>query len=138
MERTRGFRKHFEVEGFPIPDDYVLHSPFDTQGGDVAGAELLARLPCPTAIFAVNDSAAIGGMGALREHGLRPGADVAVIGYNDISVAGDMPVPLTTVRSSMFDMGTTAMGLLPDRVEGRTVRSKRLSPATDRASLDRA
>ncbi|WP_051897617.1 LacI family DNA-binding transcriptional regulator [Sciscionella sediminilitoris] len=128
VERTRGFRKHFEAEGFPIPDDYVLHSPFDTQGGHVAGAELLARIPRPTAIFAVNDSAAIGVMGALREHGLRPGADVAVVGYNDIPVAGDMPVPLTTVRSSMFEMGTTAMGLLLDRVEGRAVRSKRLPP----------
>ena len=82
----------------------------------------------PTAIFAVNDTAAIGVMGALRERGLRPGEDVAVVGYNDIPIAADLPVPLTSVHAPMFEMGSEALALLLDRVQGRPVRSRRLRP----------
>ncbi|MFJ6122265.1 substrate-binding domain-containing protein [Streptomyces sp. NPDC092129] len=70
----------------------------------------------------------MGVIGVLREFGLRPGADVAVIGYNDIPVAADMPVPPTTVHSPMFDMGCQAMDLLLHRVKEEPVRSKRLRP----------
>ncbi|MFE9171889.1 LacI family DNA-binding transcriptional regulator [Streptomyces kebangsaanensis] len=128
VERTTGFVRRYAEAGFPLPPEYVLPSRFDTAGGHAAGAALLDLDPRPTAIFAVNDTAAIGVIGALREHGLRPGSDVAVVGYNDIPVAADMPVPLTTVHSPMFEMGQQAMGLLIDRLHGRRVRSKRLRP----------
>ncbi|WP_317447234.1 LacI family DNA-binding transcriptional regulator [Streptomyces collinus] len=128
VERTAGFVRRYAEAGLPLPADYVLPSRFDTAGGHTAGDALLNLSPRPTAIFAVNDTAAIGVIGALREHGLRPGGDVAVVGYNDIPVAADMPVPLSTVRSPMFEMGQHAMGLLIDRLQGRQVRSKRLRP----------
>ena len=68
-------------------------------------------------------------MGALRERGLRPGKDVAVVGYNDIPIAADLPVPLTSVHLPlMFEMGSEALALLLDRVQGRPVRSRRLRP----------
>ncbi|MEU7060265.1 substrate-binding domain-containing protein [Streptomyces sp. NPDC046197] len=128
VERTTGFVRRYAEAGLPLLPDYVLPSRFDTAGGHAAGAALLNLDPRPTAIFAVNDTAAIGVVGALREHGLRPGSDVAVVGYNDIPVAADMSVPLTTIRSPMFEMGEHAMGLLIDRLQGRRVRSKRLRP----------
>ncbi|MFF9126615.1 substrate-binding domain-containing protein [Streptomyces sp. NPDC014889] len=128
VERTAGFVRRYAEAGFPLPPQYVLPSRFDTAGGHAAGAALLALVPRPTAIFAVNDTAAIGVIGALREYGLRPGSDVAVVGYNDIPVAADMPVPLTTIHSPMFEMGEQAMSLLIDRLHGRRVRSKRLRP----------
>lgn len=128
VERTTGFVRRYAEAGFPLTPDHVLTSRFDTAGGHAAGAALLSLTPRPTAIFAVNDTAAIGVIGALRERGLRPGSDVAVVGYNDIPVAADMPVPLTTVHSPMFEMGELAMGLLIDRLHGRRARSKRLRP----------
>ncbi|MET7762830.1 LacI family DNA-binding transcriptional regulator [Streptomyces sp. NPDC005393] len=128
VERTTGFVRRYAEAGLPVQQDYILTSRFDTAGGHVAGAALLNLDPGPTAIFAVNDTAAIGVIGALREHGLRPGADVAVVGYNDIPVAADMPVPLTTIHAPMFEMGCAAMDLLLERLSERQVRSKRLRP----------
>jgi LacI family transcriptional regulator len=128
VERTAGFVRRYAKAGLPLPPEYILTSRFDTAGGHAAGASLLKLNPRPTAIFAVNDTAAIGVIGVLREFGLRPGADVAVVGYNDIPVAADMPVPLTTVHSPMFDMGRQAMDLLLQRVQEEPVRSKRLRP----------
>jgi LacI family transcriptional regulator len=128
VERTAGFVRRYAEAGLPLDPDCILPSRFDTTGGHAAGAALLKLDPRPTAIFAVNDTAAIGVFGALRAQGLRPGTDVAVVGYNDIPVAADMPVPLTTIRSPMFTMGSQAMGLLLQRLQGRPVRSKRLRP----------
>ena len=109
VERTAGFRRAYADAGRPVPDDRVLHSRFDVEGGHLAAAALLDLRPRPTAIFAVNDTAAIGVMGALRERGLRPGEDVAVVGYNDIPIAADLPVPLTSVHAPMFEMGSEAL-----------------------------
>jgi LacI family transcriptional regulator len=129
VERTQGFLRRFEEAGHPVPQDHVIPSSFDAAGGRRAGAELLERDPALTAVFAVNDVTAIGAIGALRARGLMVGTDVAVVGYNDIPVAGDMPVPLTTVRAPMFEMGVEAMGLLLKLVDGQAVRSKRLRPS---------
>lgn len=128
VERTAGFCRAYADAGLPVPEGYVLPSRFDVAGGYAAATELLGLPARPTAIFAVNDSAAIGVMGALRERGLQPGRDVAVVGYNDIPVAAHLPVPLTTVHSPMFEMGSAAMSVLLDRVQGRPTRSRRLRP----------
>ncbi|MCP9981389.1 LacI family DNA-binding transcriptional regulator [Actinomadura madurae] len=81
-------------------------TPGSTPPGGRDAAEALLRLePRPTAIFAVNDFSAIGALGVLRDHGLRPGKDVAVAGYNDTPLAAELPIPLTSVRSPMRQMG---------------------------------
>jgi LacI family transcriptional regulator, galactose operon repressor len=66
----------------------------------------------PSAIFAVNDMTAIGAMGALRDLGYTVGKDVAVVGFNDISIAAELPTPLTTIRSPLTEMGHQAANLL--------------------------
>ncbi|MFF9077727.1 substrate-binding domain-containing protein [Streptomyces sp. NPDC014646] len=67
----------------PVPGHRVRHCPFDIPGGRRAATELLAPADRPTALFAVNDLAALGAMGAARDLGLRPGSDFALIGFND-------------------------------------------------------
>ncbi len=56
------------------------------------------------------------------------GEDVAVVGFNDVSIAPELPIPLSTVRSPLRDMGARAVTSLIDRVEGRTVDVVRLRP----------
>jgi LacI family transcriptional regulator len=128
IDRTAGFTETFAAAGLPVGGDYVIHSSFDVTGGRRAAEQLFRRSPAPTAIFAVNDFAAIGALGAIRDHGLTPGTDIAVVGYNDVSVAAELPIPLTTVRSPMREMGRLAVELLIRRFEGDDVSSVRLSP----------
>lgn len=128
VERTQGFREEFAAAGHPVPDDLVVNCRYDVPGGHAAALRLLAARPRPTAVFAVNDFNAIGTMGALRESGLRVGQDVAVVGYNDVSLAAELPVPLTTVRSPMVEMGRQGMARLLARAAGTPVRSLRLKP----------
>jgi len=128
IDRTQGFLATFAAAGRPVPDELIVHSPFDVPGGRRATEVLLARTPAPTAIFAVNDFNAIGALGAIRDSGRVPGEEIAVVGFNDVPLAAELPIPLTTVRSPMHRMGYRAVELLMQRLDGKPVRSERLAP----------
>ncbi len=104
QDRTRGF---LEVcrERVRVPTSRVVHSRFDCAGGRAAVERLLAVRTPPTALRVINDFAAISVMGALRDHGVRVGEDVAVVGYNDVPIAREVPIPLSTVRSPLQEKG---------------------------------
>lgn len=105
VERTHGFTHVFSNAGIGVLGDRVVNSRADAQGGYDTAVRLLRDHPGLTAIFAINDFAAIGAMGAAREMGRRVGEDIAIVGYNDIPLARFLPVPLTSVASPMFEMG---------------------------------
>lgn len=71
---------------------------------------------------------AIGVMGAIRSAGLRLGEDVALIGYNDLGLTADLPIPLTTVHSSLEDIGRLSVETLLRRIRGEAVESRLLTP----------
>jgi LacI family transcriptional regulator len=129
VERTHGFVQRFRSAGVGVPDSCVQASTSDAEGGYAAAKSLLARHPELTAIFAVNDFAAIGAMGVAREHGRVPGADIAVVGYNDIRLAQFLPVPLTSVKSPMYEMGAGGIRALADRIASVEREPVLLEPA---------
>lgn len=128
VDRTAGFRDTRTAAGIKVPASQIVHSGFDTGGGREAMRRLLAGRTRPTAVFAVNDFAAIGAMGASRDAGLQVGTDIAIIGFDDVPLAGSLPVGLSTIRSPMHDMGVQAVRLLTKRLAGEEVDSERLSP----------
>lgn len=128
QERTVGFTDFYRNAGFPIPDERVLHSKFDTQAGRECAQRLLAAFPSLTAIYAVNDFAAIGAMGAMREAGITPGTSMALVGYNDTPLAAELPIPLTSVRNPLRELGERAMQLLLCRLRKEPCESVVLQP----------
>jgi LacI family transcriptional regulator len=127
-DRTAGFLLACREHGVAVPQDRVLLSRFDVAGGRVATERLLDGPERPTAVFVVNDFAAVGAMGALRDRGLRPGEDVAVVGFNDVSIAAELSPSLTTVRSPLRAMGAEAVTMLIHRLGGGSATPVRLAP----------
>ncbi len=124
-DRVAGFRSALDAAGVPLPPERIVQSTFEVDGGIAAGSALLGSARPPRAIFTVSDTIAIGVMGVARDLGLRIPDDLALIGYNDIPVVAQLPVPLTTVRSPAHDIGATAVSRLlrlVDGDEGETVR----------------
>ncbi|MBB4683846.1 LacI family DNA-binding transcriptional regulator [Amycolatopsis jiangsuensis] len=128
VERTHGFRETFARAGHPVPAEYVVESGFGVSDGRRATEQILALPSRPTAIFAVNDFTAVGAMGAIRDAGLRVGQDVALVGYNDLDLAAELPVALTSVRSPLAEMGRVSARMLLDLVGGRRIASRRFAP----------
>ena len=137
-DRTRGFLERWSAAGRTVPADRVVHGPFDVAGGRQAMQRVLDTSgPLPTAVFAVNDFAAIGAMGALRDAGLHVGRDVALVGYNDVPAAAELPIPLSTVATPNIEMGRCGVRLLLGTLDGERPGSVLLPPRLRvRASSD--
>lgn len=125
-DRMLGFFDAMTEAGITLPPHRIAGSTFEVAGGVAAGRELLDRSDRPRAVFAVTDTIAIGVLGVARDLGLTVPDDLALVGYNDIPVAAQLPVPLTTVRSPAQRIGATAVGKLLEIIGGQDVESARL------------
>ncbi len=123
-DRTYGYRLALEQVGVPVDPDLIEHSDWSYEGGYNAIQHLLERNLLFTALFAQNDSMAIGAIRALHEAGLRVPDDVAVVGYDDIPAAAYSNPPLSTIRQPMWKVGEVATRLLIETIENPDAEKK--------------
>ena len=71
----------------------------------------------PTAIFATNDSMALGAFQAILEEGVAIPEEMALIGFNDIEFASMKRIELTTIGQKKFEMGALAVKTLVEKIE---------------------
>ncbi len=128
-ERLRGYRAAMKAFGAqPIE----LEGDFTEASGFAAAEMVLRRQPRPTAIFAANDSMAIGALSAIRQHGFDVPEDVAIAGFDDIPMAGYINPSLTSVHVPINELGSRAIGRLIEAVGGKENgrETKELLPTT--------
>ena len=117
--RRRGYRAALAEAGVrPQPTDEVV-TAFSPAGGEAALATLLGQPVPPTAVFVGSDVQAAGVLAGARRLGRRVPDDLAVVGYNDIELAGYLG--LTTMRVPMREMGQRGVELLLAAIEAPPV-----------------
>jgi LacI family transcriptional regulator len=91
---------------------------FSSVSGQAAARQILAgpRDQLPDAVICGNDQMAIGVIRELSASGLQIPADLAVVGFDDISAGALLAPPLTTVRQPMRLLGERGCALLLDRL----------------------
>lgn len=115
VDRVQGFREALA--------DAAL-TPFAEEQGDyseASGAEAARRILAagrPDAIFVASDLMARGALTALRASGIRVPEDVALVGFDDSSVALSCDPQLTTMRQPMYAQGETMAQVLLSRLAG--------------------
>ena len=123
LKTSTGYERHvgalaaFEALGLQPSSDRILKGDFRRNTGFRLTLELIKREGRPTAIFAHNDHMAIGVLEALREKGLRVPEDIAVVGFDDIEMAGLPGVDLTTVAPKKATMGRMAVDTLLEKIK---------------------
>ncbi|MFL9655337.1 LacI family DNA-binding transcriptional regulator [Streptomyces sp. PB17] len=116
QERLAGFRDALARHGHPyVP---VAEGGFTVDSGMAAMTSLLAEHPDTDGVFTANDLMAQGAVQVLRDHGRRVPRDVAVVGFDDSSVAVTCRPRLTTVRQPVEEMAATMARLLDDHIKG--------------------
>ncbi|MDJ0379699.1 LacI family DNA-binding transcriptional regulator [Streptomyces sp. G-G2] len=114
--RLDGYRQALTDAGLGVDEGLIAVGDFTEEGGRRAMRELLARRPGLDAVFAASDLMAAGAGRELRAAGRRIPEDVALVGFDDSSVARHMDPPLTSVRQPLEELGATMTRLLLERI----------------------
>lgn len=111
--RTRGFQEVLSENGYSeVTLKDLASEPTIAEGKRLAASMLARKGQLPTAIFAQNDSMAIGAYEALADAGLRCPHDVSIVGYNDTPMTAHLAPPLTTVKLPYLALGRRVAALL--------------------------
>ena len=127
-ERQRGFEEALRVHGLRRQPQLELAGDFSEYSGAHAGRVIARLQPRPTAVFAANDSMAVGCLAALRDSGLDVPRDISLIGFDDIPIARHLHPALTTVQVPIAELGQRAMTQLLQSVESGDAGAQEHTP----------
>ncbi|MEX2543317.1 MAG: LacI family DNA-binding transcriptional regulator [Trueperaceae bacterium] len=97
-----------------------------TQGHELT-LELLRRRNPPTALICFDDLLALGALRAARSRSVRVPEDLAVIGFNNFSVAAAVDPPLTTIEFPAYDLGARAADLIIDHLQEKPITERHVT-----------
>lgn len=119
--RLQGF-----AEGFGRMPDLVLPLEGSRTSADGMAAldAVLGQLPKCEAVFFGTDLLAVGAVLRARQRGIGVPSQVAVAGYGDLDVSGQLATPLTTVHVSSYEMGRAAGTMLLKRLRHEAIAER--------------
>jgi LacI family transcriptional regulator len=120
QQAIKGYLKAHRRAGIPSDEDLIYRIPQDYEAAYTATRKLLEKDRKVTAIFALSDFLCIGVYRALREANLRIPDDIAVIGYDDLSLMRFLRPALTTVRQPNSEIGNKAAEIVLNNIEDRS------------------
>lgn len=114
-ERIEGFEHGF---GRTIPSRHrMIAGCYAPSAAAYVVPAYLAMDPRPTGIFATSDDLALGFIHGALSHGLHPGRDYHIIGFDGQQAGRDLREgPLTTIDLQMEEIGRRAADLLAERM----------------------
>jgi DNA-binding LacI/PurR family transcriptional regulator len=129
QQRLKGFNDALAEADMKFDKKFLVESDLHIHGGYTAMQKLLNLTKRPTAVFAINDEAAIGAIRAINEKGLSVPEDVSLVGFDDIEWAAYATPPLTTVKIYKKEIGSNAVSKIVEQLEGKnTLAVKNIMP----------
>ncbi|MDO4546778.1 MAG: LacI family DNA-binding transcriptional regulator [Clostridia bacterium] len=110
--REQGYCQALEERGIAPDEHLILRGDFSPISGYAAMSELLAKGIPATAVFSANDQMAVGAIKAITTQGLRVPEDIAVAGFDNLTISSLISPGLTTVQYPIYQMGYLAMSNL--------------------------
>jgi LacI family transcriptional regulator len=109
-ERREAFLCEVRRHGLAVDDSWVVLCPEQSVAGGEAGAEQLLRgRPEVSAVVGFNDLIAVGAMRVARGRGLRVPDDLAVLGFDGLSLGELVEPALTTLHIDKRRLGRLAV-----------------------------
>ncbi|MEV4736491.1 MULTISPECIES: LacI family DNA-binding transcriptional regulator [unclassified Microbacterium] len=124
-DRLEGYRAALTDAGLT---PFAEESGDYTEAGGAQAARRILELGQPDAIFVASDLMARGALTALRAAGLRVPEDIAIVGFDDSSVALSTDPQLTTIRQPMYAHGEAMAAVLLAHLAGRETEQTTILP----------
>ena len=117
-DRQEGFVQAHEAAGVAVDSSLIRSGVVDHLAGYREATTLLQEHPDLTAIVAYSDFVAFGIARAIWEAGLSIPEDISLVGFDDTPLATCLPVPLSTVRTPIEQLGSRSVDVLCRKIEG--------------------
>ncbi|MBN2550257.1 MAG: LacI family DNA-binding transcriptional regulator [Anaerolineales bacterium] len=101
QHRFRGYENALQAAGRSVDPSLLAYGDYSHASGTAAMQRLLQQAPDLDAVFVNSDLMAIGAIHVIQESGKRVPQDIAVVGYDDLSIAAYNNLPLTTIRQNI-------------------------------------
>ena len=101
QRRYKGYESALQVAGRTVEPALVAYGDYSHASGALAMQRLLEKVPDLDAVFVNSDLMAIAAIDVIHKLGRQVPEDVAVVGYDDLSVAALNNPPLTTIRQNI-------------------------------------
>lgn len=108
IERLDAYKETLQKYQLPIEEKRIVYGNF-TEYSEEAIEKLLDDNDDLDAIVFSNDYMALGGYRILEARGIKPGRDIAVVGFDDSPFAALMEPGLTTTRANSSELGYRAV-----------------------------
>jgi len=106
QHRYAGYETALHTAGRTVDPALLVYGEFCSNSGADSMQRLLDQAPDLDAVFVNSDLMAVAAINVIRDCGRRVPEDIAVIGYDDLSLAAYNNLPLTTVRQNIPQAGT--------------------------------
>ncbi len=126
--RFNGFKEALQQNGITLNERKIANAISTEESGYHATRSLIANNITFNALFAASDLIAIGAIRALKEANINVPKDVAVIGFDNISIASYINPPLTTIEQNTTIAGQMLVENLLKLIRGEQVQSTLLPP----------
>lgn len=114
-ERLKGYKRALANNGISLNKDYIICGNFMEDESYEAMKQLLDLEGPPTAVFTSNNMTTLGALRCLKERQMKLGADISVVGFDDIKELAYTDIHLTAVTRPVYEMGCEAMRILERR-----------------------
>jgi DNA-binding LacI/PurR family transcriptional regulator len=101
QHRLKGYKTALQAAGRRIDPDLLAYGDYSHASGITAMEQLLEQSPELDAVFVNSDLMAVAAINVIQNSGRRVPEDVAVVGYDDLSIANYNNLPLTTIRQNI-------------------------------------
>lgn len=116
--RFDAFRKSLKASGVPFDKDLMVECDHTWDGGANGMAVLLNLPKPPTAVMCCNDVAAVGALKTLASRGMQAGRDIALIGFDDLTICRFTQPALSTIQFSPREIASLAFRTLLEDIQG--------------------
>lgn len=117
IERLEAYKEVLQKYDIPVEERKIVYGNF-TEYSDEAVEKLLDDNDDLDAIVFSNDYMALGGYRVMEGRGIKPGKDIAVVGFDDWPFASLMEPSLTTTRADSSELGYRAVKVACDLKPG--------------------
>lgn len=126
VARKNGYIEALEEAEIAYNEELIIEGGYRFKSGYEGAKKLLSLKNPPTAIFVASDEMAIGVMRAALEKGVVIPDELAIVGFDNIDMAGKLYPSLSTVAQPMYEMGAIGMRVLTKILNDETLENRKV------------